>query len=146
MASRRKCVCGTIGQYPLSVQCQQCRALEERWLPRSSEQGCPAVHPALCTRWKLQFRELYAIPGFDSAPGSGKPSPPSSAASRSSFAIPIQARPRRLCLVPGPTSRSKIRRPRLYRSYRPSCTRWSAEIRRPSPARRLAPMDGRAGG
>ena len=33
----------------------------------------------------LQFQ------GFDSAPGSGKPSPPSSANSRSSFSIPIQA-------------------------------------------------------
>ena len=53
----------------------------------------PMFTPLSARAGNFGFGGSMSLQGFDSAPGSGKPSPPSSANSRSSFAIPIQAPP-----------------------------------------------------
>jgi len=53
----------------------------------------PAFTPLSARAGNYSFGGSMPFHGFDSAPGSGKPSPPSSATSRSSFAIPIQTPP-----------------------------------------------------
>ena len=51
----------------------------------------PAFTPLSARAGSFNLGSSMSFHGFDSAPGSGKPSPPSSATSRSSFAIPMQA-------------------------------------------------------
>ena len=61
----------------------------------------PAFTPLSARAGDFSFGGLMPFQAFDSAPWSGKPSPPSSATSRSSFAIPIQAPPASFMSRPG---------------------------------------------
>jgi hypothetical protein len=61
----------------------------------------PAFTPLSARAGNFSLGGSMPFHGFDSAPGSGKPSPPSSATSRSSFAIPIQAPPAPYISRPG---------------------------------------------
>ena len=61
----------------------------------------PAFTPLSARAGNFNLGSPMPFHGFDSTPGSGKPSPPSSATSRSSFAIPIHTPPMSSMSRPG---------------------------------------------